>query len=104
MKPMKRLMMVIALAAAANFAAFGIPSASAVDAHHPAKQTTKAKKAKKAPAKSRSMKRSGMPMMNCPMMSSGMRKGMMRGGAMKCRMMGTAGSHRMRMMHGMGQR
>ena len=88
---MKRLMLVVALAAAVSFAA---PPASAVDAHHPATQTTKAKKAKKPAAKSKAKpgKRSGMPMMNCPMMA---------GGTMNCPMMRASGMKHMGRMHGM---
>ena len=89
---MKRLMMIIAIAVAANFATFGIQPASAVDAHHPA-GATKGKKAKKPAAKkAKSSKSSGM--MSCPMMHGGMTKvGMMHGhmkknGMMTCRMMG----------------
>ena len=109
---MKRLMMIIAIAVAANFAAFGVQPASAVDAHHPA-QTTKGKKAKKPALKSKAQgtKSSRMPMMNCPMMKSGkmmqghkmmeghkMMQGgkMMKGDKMKCPMMGAAKVHDMR--------
>jgi|GEM_PF-2062534 len=99
---MKRLMMVIAIAVAANFAAFGVQPASAVDAHHPA-QATKGKKTKKPAVKSKALstKSSRMPMMKCPMMKSGknqkMMQGhkMMQGGKMKCPMMGAAELHDM---------
>ena len=99
---MKRLMMVIAIAVAANFAAFGVQPASAVDAHHPA-QTTKSKKVKApAPKKAKSTKRSQM-MMQCPMMKGGMKQGgMMQGGMMKCPMMGASNMRDMKMMHGAG--
>lgn len=68
---MKHWMRVIAIAVAANFAAFGMQPASAIDAHHPAKQTTKGKKAKKlAPnTKAKSTKRARMQMMKRPMMN-----------------------------------
>ena len=106
---MKRLMMIIAIAVAANFAAFGIQPASAVDAHHPA-QATKGKKAKKPAPKSKAkgIKSSQMRMMKCPMMAGNMKQGgmmhgrMMKGGTMKCRMMGTARMKGMKMMPGKG--
>src|SRR4051812_15524997 len=87
---MKRLMMIIAIAVAANFAALGVQPASANDAHHPA-QATKGKKAKAlAPKKAKSVKSSHMKMMNCPMMKSGkmMQDGMMKRAKIKCPMMG----------------
>lgn len=105
---MKRLTMIIAIAVSANFTAFGIQPASAIDAHHPA-QTTKGKKANQlAPtSKAKITKSSQMQMMNCPMMKRGkmMQGGMMRGGKMmkgdkmKCPMMGAA---KMQGMGGMG--
>jgi len=101
---MKRLMMVIAIAVAANFAAFGIQPVSANDAHHPATQTTKGKKAKALAPKSKpkSTKSSRMQMMNCPMMKGGkmMQGGMMKGDMMKCPMMGASNMRGMKMMHG----
>ena len=98
---MKRLMMVIAIAVAANFAAFGIQPASAVDAHHPATQTTKGKKATALAPKSKAKKTksSQMQMMNCPMMKGGK---MMQGGMMKCPMMGASKMQDMKMMQGAG--
>jgi hypothetical protein len=62
---MKRLIMILAMAVAANFAGFGIRAASANDAHHPAAQTTKAKKVKAASKKVKTVKTSGMSM-RCP--------------------------------------
>ena len=101
---MKRLLMAIAIATAATFAAGGIQSAVANDAHHPAAKTSKAKKVKAAPKKSKTMKTSGMSM-QCPMMKGQMMKGhmmkrhmMQHGKEMKCPMMGTSKSHRMGMM------
>jgi hypothetical protein len=98
---MKKLLMIIAIAVAANFAAYEIPTASANDAHHPA-SAAKSKKAKKVTTKTKGVKKSTMRM-NCPMMG----KGMMHGGGMthgarrmQCRMMG--GAHHMGMMHGAG--
>jgi hypothetical protein len=76
---MKRLIMVLAIAAAAHFAALGIQPASANDAHHPGAQATKGKKAKKPAA--RKAKSTKASMMKCPMMGGRM----MRGGMMKCR-------------------
>ena len=55
---MKRLIMILAIAVAANFVGFGIQSASAVDAHHPAAQATKGKKVKAAPKKAKTVKAS----------------------------------------------
>ena len=86
---MKRLAMIIAIAVAASFAAFGTQSANAIDAHRPA-QTTKGKKAK--PLAPGSTKSSQMQMMNCPMMKSGK---MVKGDKMKCPMMGPSGMHAM---------
>ena len=105
---MKRLLMAIAIAAAANLATVGIQSASANDAHHPAAQTNKAKKVKAAPTKAKKVKTSGMSM-QCPMMKGHMMKPhmmkrhmMQHGKMMKCPMMGAAGSQPMGMMHGAG--
>lgn len=110
---MKRMMMIVAVAVAMNFAGFGIQAASANDAHHPAGQTTKAKKVKKVTPKRVKGNKSSM-MMNCPMMAGNMMQGgMMKGGMMqngmmqhkgrmKCPMMGAAGAHQMGMMHGAG--
>jgi len=106
---MKRLMMIIAIAVAANFAAFGVQPASANDAHHPA-QATKGKKAKAlAPKRAKNVKSSQMKMMNCPMMKSGkmmqggmMQGGMMKGAKMKCPMMGGGKMHHRGMMKNMG--
>ncbi len=100
---MKRLMMIIAIAVAANFAAFDIQPASANDAHHPA-QTSKSKKVKvHTKGKAKSVKSSRMQMMNCPMMKGGkMMQGRMMMGDMKCPMMGTGKMHRMGMMQNMG--
>lgn len=107
---MKRLTMIIAIAVAANFAAFGIQPASALDAHHPG-QTTNGKKAKPLAlkGKAKSTKSSQMQMMNCPMMRSGkMMQGamvrggkMMKGDKMKCPMMGASKMQRMGMMQNM---
>ena len=100
---MKRLVMVIALATAIPLAGFSISPAQANDAHHPAGQTTKAKKVPKPAAKkTKGTKTSGMPM-NCPMMSKGMKQDGMKAGGMKCRM-GSAKMHRMHSkMHGARQ-
>jgi hypothetical protein len=107
---MKRLMMIAAIAAAANFAAFDIQPANAVDAHHPA-QETMGKKAKAIVPKSnaKSTKSSRMRMMNCPMMKGGkmmqggmMQGEMMKGGMMKCPMMRAANMQGMGMMQNMG--
>jgi hypothetical protein len=58
----KRLLMLVALAAAFNFSAFDVLPASANDAHHPAAPTAKAKKDNSPAAKSKakSRKRSSM--------------------------------------------
>lgn len=97
---MKRLLMAIAIATAATFAAGGIQSAVANDAHHPAAQTTKTKKIKAAPKKVKTVKTSGISM-RCPMMKGQMMKRhmMQHGKMMKCPMMGTSKGHRMGMMH-----
>jgi hypothetical protein len=107
---MKRLIMALAIAVAVNFTGFGVQTASANDAHHPAAQATKGKKVKKAMPTKKS-KRSGMQM-HCPMMAGGMmhggmmKGGMMNGGMMqhqgkmKCPMMSAGGARPMGMMHG----
>jgi hypothetical protein len=106
---MKKLMMILAIAFAAHFAGFGILSASAIDAHHPAAQATKGKKAKKVVSKKKARK-SGMQM-HCAMMAAHKRQGrtmhshmhgrmMHHRHSMKCPMMGTAGAHGAGMMHG----
>jgi hypothetical protein len=102
---MRRMLMVIAIATAATFAAGGIQSAVANDAHHPAGQTSKTKKIKPAPKKAKTVKTSGMSM-QCPMMKGSMMKGhmmkrhmMQHGKKMKCPMMGTSKGHRMGMVH-----
>ena len=97
---MKRLLMAIAIATSATFAAGGIQSAVANDAHHPAAKTTKSKKAKATPKKAKTMNTSGMSM-QCPMMKGHMTKHhmMQHGKMMKCPMMGTSKGHRMGMMH-----
>jgi hypothetical protein len=94
---MKRLIMILAIAVAANFAGFGIQAASAIDAHHPTAQTNKAKKAKAAPKKTKRVKTSGMNM-QCPMMTGHMMKRhmMQHGKTMTCPMMR---GHRMGTMH-----
>lgn len=96
---MKRLVMILAIAVAASFAGFGIQTASAIDAHHPATQTSKGKKA--APKKVKANKSSTM--MNCQMMAGNMMQGSMmhHGSKMKCPMMG-AGAHSMGMMPSAG--
>ena len=94
----KRLILVLALAMALPLAGFAMSSAQANPAHHPAAQTTKAKKKPVA----KKTKTSGMPM-NCPMMGKGMKHDGMKAGGMKCRM-GSANMHRMHSkMHGAGQ-
>jgi acyl-CoA hydrolase len=104
---MKKLLMIAAFAVAANFAAYGVQTASANDAHH-SSPVAKGKKAKKLFAKKMSVKKSGMRM-NCPMMARGMMRGggmthgahgMMHAHGMRCRMMG--GARHMGMMHGPG--
>jgi hypothetical protein len=100
---MKRLMMIAAIAVAANFAAFDIQPASANDAHHPA-QVTKSNNLKvHTKGKAKSVKSSRMQMMKCPMMKGGkmMQGGMMKGGR-KCPMMGAGKMHRMGMMQNVG--
>jgi len=94
---MKRLLMIIAIAVAASFAAPAVETAYAIDAHHHAKAT----KIKKAKAPAKTAKSSQMHMMQCRMMDGsmhGMRRGRMMGG-MTCPMMGDPRGHRM--MHGM---
>ena len=88
---MKRLLMALAIAAAANLATVGIQSAHANDAHHPAAQGTKAKKVKGAPKKAKKVKASGMSM-QCPMMKG---HTMRHGKTMKCPMMRASKGHRM---------
>lgn len=105
---MKRMMMIVAVAVALTFAGFGMQSASANDAHHPAGQTTKAKKVKKAAPKKVKANKTSM-MINCKMMAGGMMQGgmtkggmMQHGRKMKCPMMGGADVHQMGAMHGAG--
>ena len=97
---MKRLLMAVAIAAAANLAPVAVQSASANAAHHPGAQTSKAKKVKAAPKKVKKVQTSAMRM-QCPMMKGHMTKRhmMQHGSAMKCPMMGASRSHRIGMMH-----
>jgi hypothetical protein len=97
---MKRLIMIFAIAVAANFAGFGIQAAGANDAHHPAAKTTKTKTIKAAPKKVKKVKTSGMNM-QCPMMKGHLMKRhmMQHGKMMKCPMMRASKGHRMGMMH-----
>ena len=92
---MKRLLMALAIAAAASLVGAGIQPASANPAHHPAQaKGTKVKPAKKA----KKAKTSGMGM-QCPMMKrhSRQHKMMHHGHMMKCPMMRSAKGHKMRM-------
>ena len=95
---MKRILMALAIAAAASLVIAGVQPANANPAHHPAAQTTKAKKT--APAKkSKRVNASGMNM-QCPMMKGhAMKDGMMmhHGRTMKCPMMGSPKAHKMGM-------
>ena len=95
---MKRILMAFAIAAAASLASVGMQSASANPAHHPAAQTTNAKKAVPA-KKSKKAKASGMNM-QCPMMKgNAIKHGVMmhHGRGMKCPMMGSPKAHKMGM-------
>jgi hypothetical protein len=94
---MKRILMALAIAAAASLATVGVQPASANDAHHP-KQTTKSKKA--IPAKKAKRTKTSAMGMQCPMMKGhSMNHGMMmhHGRGMKCPMMGSGKPHKMGM-------
>jgi hypothetical protein len=92
--PMKRLLMALAIAAAANLASAGVQPASANPAHHPAK-VTKGKKA--SPAKKIEKVKTSRTSMQCPMMKghSMMHTKMHHGHMMKCPMMRTSKGHKM---------